>query len=136
MPKAQVAPIPMPQRIIRYGQATEIQTPAPTVPAIRDLHHAPYKSRPAGRVLNSRSRARRQAVKAAKILKQREQQLGREKEFRSAMEAIQKLEGWMLPTQYRTLCDALIQPWGVSRSIALGLDEETEDDDEDDDLSV
>jgi hypothetical protein len=130
MPKTQVDANPMPQRIINYGQSTEIQTPTAPYPSSRDLHHSGYKTRPAGRVLNSRSRARRQAAKAAKILKQREQQLGREKEFRAAMEAIQKLQGWMSPESYKKLCDALIEPWGVSRSIAMGIDSETEDDDD------
>lgn len=78
-------------------------------------------------MLNSRSRARRLAAKAAKILKEREDQLGRDRKFRSAMDAIKKLEDWMLPARYENLCDTLIESWGVSREMALG-EEESEDD--------
>jgi hypothetical protein len=124
MPKSFVAPKqsypPLPnfiQRVIRYG--TYQAFPTFRERRTRQIPHSKcYHTKAVGRVLNSRTRARRQAAKAVLVMKRIQDRLRRENDFKEAMIAIKKLKEWMTIRQYESLYDALVEPWGVPRAFA------------------
>jgi hypothetical protein len=52
------------------------------------------------------------------MIKEQQDRLRRQKDFKDAMAAIEKLKEWMTAGQYEQLYDALAQPWGVPRAFA------------------
>jgi hypothetical protein len=99
------------RRFIHHGEYQFYHQPIRETRTRQTPHSKCYKTMAVGRVLNSRTRARRQAARAAVMIKEQQDRLRRQQDFEDAMAAIEKLKEWMTAGQYEQLYDALARPW-------------------------